>query len=80
MPALPRFRSDYLRRMVREALDQEAFEWDWRGRHPALVCVVCGHREIITLSGRQQQPEIKKKACRLRRHGLEWEGRGGVHA
>lgn len=72
------FRSDFLRDLVKAAVSQK-FEFDNGGRHPALVCPVCGHREVITKTGRQTFHESRNKAARLRRHGLLWEGRGGEH-
>lgn len=74
-----RIRSDFLRALVHEAVDQ-GFTYDPDGRHPALVCPVCGHRESITLTGKQKFHESRNKACRLMRHGLSWQGRGGKHA
>jgi hypothetical protein len=73
------FRSDFLREITREAVKQ-GFTLDTTGRHPALICPVCGHSEIITGSGQQRFHESRNKAARLRRHGLVWKGRGGQHA
>jgi predicted RNA-binding Zn-ribbon protein involved in translation (DUF1610 family) len=73
------FRSADLRQVVRAAVDQ-----DWElvngGKHPALVCPVCGHQEIVTKSGCQRQHEFKSKIGRLRKHGFVWKGQGGNHS
>lgn len=72
------FRSPDLRDLVRAAVDQD-FELDDQGRHPKLICPVCGHPEIITTSGRMVGHEFQHKVTRLRRHGLFYRGRGGSH-
>jgi hypothetical protein len=71
-------RSDFLREIVKAAIKQ-GFRMDWGGNHPALICPVCGHREVITMTGKQTFHESRNKATRLRRHGLMWKGRGGQH-
>lgn len=71
-------RSDFLREIVKTAT-QQGFELEKGGKHPALVCPVCGHREVITATGKQNFHESRSKASRLRRHGLVWQGRGGKH-
>lgn len=73
-----KIRSDRLRQIVSAAVDQ-GFTVEHGTRHPALICPVCGHHEIITTSGRQLHHEIRNKISRLRRHGLVFEGRGGEH-
>lgn len=73
-----RVRSDRLRKVIKAAVSQ-GFVPESGGSHPALVCPVCGHREIYTASGKQHEHEIKKKIVRLRKHGLIFEGRGGDH-
>ncbi len=73
------FRSDFLRDLVKAAVRQ-GFGVDRSGNHPSLVCPVCGHREVITSTGKQAFHESRNKATRLRRHGLIWKGRGGQHA
>lgn len=78
MAGLQGIRSDYLRALAREAVRQ-GWSIEWGKRHPELVCPVCGHRETITCTGKQQLHESRNKATRLRRHGLLWKGRGGVH-
>lgn len=78
MAGLAGIRSDFLRAITREAIKQ-GFRLDWTGRHPALICPVCKHPEIITGSGKQTFHESRSKATRLRRHGLLWQGRGGEH-
>jgi hypothetical protein len=74
------FKSDQLRQIVKAAVKQKVMVLDTDGRHPALVCVTCDHREVVTASGKMHEHEIKKKICRLRLHGLTWAGRGGTHA
>lgn len=74
-----RIRSDVLRQVIRAAVAQ-GFVNDETSRHPALVCPVCGHREIYTQSGRQVNHEIRGKISRLRKHGLMFKGLGGKHA
>jgi hypothetical protein len=71
-------RSDFLRDLVKTAVKQD-FLFDPGGKHPVLVCPVCGHRETITATGKQKFHESRNKAARLRRHGLIWQGRGGKH-
>jgi hypothetical protein len=78
MSGIGRIRSDLLRAVVAEAVKQ-SFELDWSGNHPALICPVCKHREVITATGKQSFHESRNKVCRLRRHGLMWKGRGGEH-
>lgn len=73
-------RSDQLRQIVKAAVKQKVMELDEAGKHPALVCLTCQHREVFTVSGKMHEHEIKKKICRLRLHGLSWAGRGGTHA
>jgi hypothetical protein len=74
------FRSDLLRRLVDAAEEQKVFELDRsRGKHPALVCLTCGYREIVSNTARLMDHEGKNKIGRLRRHGLLWQGRGGTH-
>lgn len=67
-----------LRRLITAALKQG---WGHRtgGAHPMVICPVCGHEEIYTPSGRQHEHEIKKKIARLRKHGMIFDGRGGIH-
>jgi hypothetical protein len=75
------FRSDLLRRLIDEAEEQGVAELDQsRGNHPALVCLTCGHREIVSTTAKLLGHEAKNKITRLRRHGLSWQGRGGTHA
>jgi hypothetical protein len=75
-----RFRSDLLRRLVDAAEEQKVFELDRsRGKHPALVCLACGYREIVSTTAKLMDHESKNKITRLRRHGLRWQGRGGTH-
>lgn len=72
-------RSDFLRSVIKAAVAQD-FTVDPGGRHPALVCPVCGHHETITTSGQMRHHEAKDKISRLRKHGLVWKGQGGIHA
>ena len=72
-------RSDFLRAVVKAAVSQD-FTIDHGGKHPALVCPVCGHHETITTTGQQRHHEAKSKITRLRKHGLVWKGQGGQHA
>lgn len=72
-------RSDFLRQVVKAAQEQN-FTVDYGGKHPALVCPVCGHPEVITTTGKQRHHEARNKICRLRKHGLIWKGIGGTHA
>jgi len=74
----PKVRSDKLRKLIMTAVRQ-GWRSDLCGNHPSIVCPVCGHREIYTTSGRMHTHEIKKKIARLRRHGLIFDGRGGIH-
>lgn len=78
MSGVASIRSDFLRSIVKAAIEQ-GFTLEWGGKHPALICPVCGHPEIITTTGKQAFHESRNKACRLRRHGLLWKGRGGQH-
>jgi hypothetical protein len=78
MSGIAGIRSDFLREIVKEAVAQK-FAFEWGGKHPVLVCPVCGHRETITASGKQTFHESRNKVCRLRRHGLLWKGIGGKH-
>jgi hypothetical protein len=55
-------------------------ELDHRGRHKAMVCMTCGHREIVSETGRLIGHEAKDKISRFRKHGLSWKGQGGKHA
>jgi hypothetical protein len=71
-------RSDFLRELTKAALAQ-GFVLDPGGKHLALICPVCSHREVITKSGRQTHHEAKSKVSRLRHHGLIWKGTGGRH-
>lgn len=72
-------RSDLLRAVVKAAVKQK-FTLDWEGNHPALICPTCGHREVITATGKQAHHESRNKICRLRHHGFTWKGIGGEHA
>ncbi len=72
-------RSDKLRSVVKAAKAQ-GFEHDKTGNHPALVCPMCGHREVYTASGVMKHHEMRAKISRLRKHGLWFEGVGGEHA
>jgi hypothetical protein len=74
----PRIRSDVLRRLIDCALKQ-GWQHKIGGAHPMIVCPICGHREIYTMTGKQHEHEIKKKIARLRKHGVLFNGRGGIH-
>jgi hypothetical protein len=78
--AAPKFRSDLLRSLVKAAEEQGVMELDHRGRHKAMVCMTCGHREIVSETGRLIGHEAKDKISRFRKHGLSWKGQGGKHA
>lgn len=78
MSGIAGIRSDFLREIAKAAITQD-FTLEWGGKHPVLICPVCGHRETITASGKQSHHESRNKASRLRRHGLMWKGRGGTH-
>lgn len=66
-------RSDRLRKLIAAAIDQ-GWQHETGGKHPMVICPVCGHEEIYTASGRQFHHEIKSKISRLRWHGLIFDG------
>jgi hypothetical protein len=75
------FRSDQLRAIYREAIEQRFTSGFHGSQHVFVECPQpeCEHREILTTTGRAYEHELKKKICRLRKHGFVWKGRGGQH-
>jgi hypothetical protein len=67
-----------LRRLITAAVRQ-GWQSSTGGKHPMVICPVCKHEEIYTKSGRQHEHEIKKKIARMRKHGVIFDGRGGIH-
>lgn len=76
------FRSDILRTMYKEAVQQGwRPEGSKRSGHVYVCCPKedCHFREAFSMSGRGHRHELAMKLNIMRKHGFTWQGRGGTH-
>lgn len=72
------FSSDTIRNIVAAAVKQD-FVMTRGNRHVYLHCPKCPWFDTVSTTAKSRGRNGYNHVAILRRHGLEWQGRGGVH-